>query len=80
LNEDLKKLSTGELKKKETQLKGITAFLIGITIVGLAASVYLIITAKKFTGGLVISLGMAAILFTNYKNLKSLSEEIKSRE
>jgi hypothetical protein len=80
LNEDLKKLSTGELKKKETQLKGITAFLIGIMIVGLAASVYLIITTKKFTGGLVISLSMAAILFTNYKNLKTLREEIKSRE
>jgi hypothetical protein len=80
MKEDLKRLSSEELHKKEKQLKGITAFFIGILIVGLAASLYLAITEKKFTGGLVAVLALAAILPMNFKNIKILQEEIKSRK
>jgi hypothetical protein len=80
MKEDLKKLSTEELEKKEKQLKGITAFFIGTLIVGLAASLYLAITEKKFTGGLVAVLALAAILPMNFKNIKILRDEINLRK
>jgi hypothetical protein len=80
MKEDLKKLSTEELEKKEKQLKGITAFFIGILIVGLAASLYLAITEKKFTGGLVAVLALVAILPMNFKNIKILRDEINLRK
>jgi hypothetical protein len=80
MKEDLKRLSIEELQKKEKQLKGITAFFIGILIVGLAASLYLAITEKKFTGGLVAVLALAAILPMNIKNIKILRQEINSRK
>ncbi len=79
MKEDLKRLSIEELKKKEKQLKVITAFFIGILIVGLAASLYLTVTEKKFTGGLVAVLALAAILPMNFKNIKILRDEINSR-
>jgi Mg2+/citrate symporter len=80
MNDDYKKLSIDELQKKEKQLKGITGFLIGIMIVGLSASIYLGITEKRFPGGLVVVLGMAAMLPINFKNIKNLREEINSRK
>jgi len=80
MKEDLKKLATEELEKKEKQLKGLTAFFIGILIVGLAASLYLAVTEKKFTGGLVAVLALAAILPMNFKNIKILRDEINLRK
>ena len=80
MKEDLKKLSTEELEEKEKHLKVITGFFVGLLIAGLAASLYLAITEKKFIGGLVAVLALAAVLPMNFKNIKILQEEIKSRK
>ncbi|MEW7292216.1 redox-active disulfide protein 2 [Aquimarina sp. 2304DJ70-9] len=77
--EDLKKLSTEELLKKSTALKTVTSLLAGVLIVLLGVTVFNSIKTKTLDMLLVIPIALSTILFINYKQIKDIKTEIKSR-
>jgi hypothetical protein len=77
---ELKQLSTEELIKKEKQLKTIIGLFTGFLIVGMAAAIYLSITKKKMSAGVVACFGLLAVLMGSRSQLKKLRAEIKLRQ
>ena len=71
--------STDELKKKQKALAAITGIFMGMLLVLVAVNIYSI-TKKGFTASVIIPLTLMPIALINFKNLKDIKAEIKSRE
>lgn len=80
MNNNLQNLPTDELLKKEKSLKFITGILTGLAIALYVAAIFLTIKGgTKVTTLIVCALAISAFLPTQYKNIKSIREEIGRR-
>lgn len=80
MQQDLKNTPTEELLKKEKTLKTLTGILTGFAVVYLLIALYFLLKGGKNTTTLFICLLPIVILLPmQYKNLKSLREEINRR-
>jgi hypothetical protein len=76
---DFSKLTTPELLKKIKLVKILFAVFIGMMIVLIGISLYMVFIEKKSMTTLIIGVALLATLPMNIKNIRALDEERKQR-
>lgn len=76
---DFSKLTTPELLKKIKLVKILFAVFIGMMIVLIGISLYMVFVEKKSMTTLIIGVALLATLPMNIKNIRALEEERKQR-
>jgi hypothetical protein len=76
---DFSKLSTPELLKKIKLVKILFAVFIGMMIVLIGISLYMVLIEKKSMTTLIIGVALLATLPMNIRNIRALDEERKQR-
>jgi len=76
---DFSKLTTPELLKKIKLVKILFAVFIGMIIVLIGISLYMVFIEKKSMTTLIIGVALLATLPMNIKNIRALEEERKQR-
>jgi len=80
MDNNLQNLPKEELLKKEKSLKFVTGLLMGFAIVIYAVAIFLTIRGgAKVTALIICGLAISALLPMQYKNIKSIREEISQR-
>lgn len=77
---DFSKLTTPELVKKIKLVKILFAVFIGMMIVLIGISLYMVFVEKKSMTTLIIGVALLATLPMNIKNIRALEEERKQRD
>lgn len=77
--QDFSKLTTPELLKKIKLVKILFAVFIGMMIVLIGISLYMVFVEKKSMTTLIIGVALLATLPMNIKNIRALEEERKQR-
>ena len=76
---DFSKLTTPELLKKIKLVKILFAVFIGMMIVLIGISLYMVLIEKKSMTTLIIGVALLATLPMNIRNIRALDEERKQR-
>ena len=76
---DFSKLTTAELLKKIKFVKILFAVFIGMMIVLIGISLYMVFIEKKSMTTLIIGVALLATLPMNIRNIRALDEERKQR-
>ena len=76
---DFSKLTTPDLLKKIKLVKILFAVFIGMIIVLIGISLYMVFIEKKSMTTLIIGVALLATLPMNIKNIRALEEERKQR-
>jgi hypothetical protein len=76
---DFSKLTTPELLKKIKLVKILFAVFIGMMIVLIGISMYMVFIEKKSMTTLIIGVALLATLPMNIRNIRALDEERKQR-
>jgi hypothetical protein len=76
---DFSKLTTPELLKKIKLVKILFAVFIGMMIVLIGISLYMVFIEKKSMTTLIIGVALLATLPMNIRNIRALDEERKQR-
>jgi hypothetical protein len=76
---DFSKLTTPELLKKIKLVKILFAVFIGMLIVLIGISLYMVFIEKKSMTTLIIGVALLATLPMNIRNIRALDEERKQR-
>lgn len=76
---DFSKLTTPELIKKIKLVKLLFGVFIGMMLVLISISLYMVFVEKKSYTTLIVGIALLATLPMNIKNIKALEEERKQR-
>lgn len=76
---DFSKLTTPELIKKLKLVKLLFGVFIGMMLVLISISLYMVFVEKKSYTTLIVGIALLATLPMNIKNIKALEAELKSR-
>jgi len=77
---DYSKLSTAELIKKIKLVKILFGVFIGMMLLLIGVSLYMVLIEKKSLTNLVIGIALLATLPMNIKNIKALEAELRLRK
>lgn len=75
--EDLEKISTEELLKRQKTIKVISGVMVGLLLVLLVAAISTSKEPARATPLIVIVLALSAVLLPNYTNLQVIKSELK---
>ncbi len=77
--EDLENMSTDELLKRQKSLKTITGMLAGILLLLFGITIFKSVKDKTFDVMMVVPISLSGIVLINYKLIKDITNELKSR-
>jgi len=77
---DYSKLSTAELIKKIKLVKILFGVFIGMMLLLIGVSLYMVLIEKKSLTNLVVRIALLATLPMNIKNIKALEAELRLRK
>jgi len=77
---DYSKLSTAELIKKIKLVKILFGVFIGMMLLLIGVSLYMVLIEKKSLTNLVVGIALLATLPMNIKNIKALEAELRLRK
>ncbi len=77
---DYSKLSTAELIKKIKLVKILLGVFIGMMLLLIGVSLYMVLIEKKSLTTLVVGIALLATLPMNIKNIKALEAELRLRK
>jgi len=77
--DEIKKLSTEELVKKEKSQKMMTNLLAGVLLVLFIFTLYSTIREKEFDFMMIVPIALSAALFDSYNTIKAIRDELSNR-